>query len=100
MTAPDTGPPERRRIDRPQPGKFRVRLVKGGQWLPARIVSRASQPDRSPRLLCFIAGDEYPASEMWPSLHPVSDAEYERLLAATPSDLRAAVDLSTAAPMF
>ena len=97
----NTGPPEPRRIDRPQPGLYRVRLSKGAPWVAARIVSRASQPDRSPRLRCFVAGEEvYDLAQWWPRLHPIGEAEYTRLLASTPDNPREPVNLSTAPPAF
>ena len=99
MTAPSTSEP--RRIDRPEPGLFKVRLGKGTPWVPARIIRRASQPDRSPRLLCFVAGEEvYGLAEWWPRLHPVGEAEYRRLVNHMPADPRQAVDLASAPPLF
>lgn len=92
---------EPRRIDVPAPGLFKVRLGKGAHWSPARIISRASQPDRSPRLLCFVAGEEVDdINRIWPSLHPVGEAEYRRLIAATPSDPREPVSLADQPAMF
>lgn len=98
MNAPS--PSEPRRIDRPEPGLFRTRMGKGAPWVAARIIRRASQPDRSPRLLCFVAGEEVDLTEWWPRLHPVGEAEYQRLLDHTPANPREPVSLADAKPMF
>lgn len=92
---------EPRRIDVPAPGLFKVRLGKGAPWSPARIISRASQPDRSPRLLCFVAGEEVDdINRIWPSLHPVGEAEYRRLVDSMGADPRQPVDLAAMNPAF
>lgn len=74
----------------PEPGFFRCRLLKSTPWVAARVVRRQSQPDRSPVLVCMVAGDELDVEKMWPWLDPVDEAEYLRLLATMPADPRRA----------
>lgn len=98
---------EQKRIDRPSPGLYRVRLVKGGRWLPARIDwSVARDPitgqtlDRSPRLRLLIAGDERDVLWFWPSLYPIAKSEFDTLVAGMGDEPDRPVDLGSAAPMF
>lgn len=91
----------------PVEGFYRVRLRKGAPWVPARIVSRVARDpdtgerlDRSPRLLCFVAGEERDPFDFWPSLWPISREEYDRLLASMPDDPREPMDAHRSAPVF
>ncbi len=81
--------PAARRIDRIEEGFYKARLVSKGPWSPARIVKRASQPDRSPVLVCLVAGEEFEAERMWPFLTPISEEEYARLCVAMADPRRA-----------
>lgn len=93
-----------RQVDRPQPGFYRLRLVRNGPWRPARIsYGPARDPltgerlDRSPLWSAEIAGklvappspDPYRAGvyRVWHWGRPISLAEYTQLMATTPRDL-------------
>ena len=108
------------RIDRPIPGFYRTKLVKGGPWVPARIWwSVATDPvtgevlDRSPVLLAEVGGRERDPYEVWPSLvgQPIDEREFYFLTAESgwarqhaPDDPvanpRTPINLRTAPPPF
>ncbi len=77
-----------RRIDRPEPGYFKVRLYRRGPWVPARI--RWSTPidpltgevlDRSTRLEAFILDREVKVEQVWLYGRELTKDEYEWLRA-------------------
>lgn len=96
------------RIDQPEPGLYRTRLVKNGPWVPVRIWwSVARDPvtgeklDRSPRLLCLVAGREADPEKVWLGCHRIDRREYERLVAnISEDDPRKAVDIDKLPPPF
>ena len=75
-------------IDRPEPGFFRRRFVRGGPWVYYRIEYGPAPhaPDRSPQWLVWINGVEHgPMSpcpdkagvmEIWHSCQRITEAEY------------------------
>ena len=75
-------------IDRPEPGFFRRRFVRGGPWVYYRIEygPAPDAPDRSPQWLVWINGVEHgPMSpcpdkagvmEIWHSCQRITEAEY------------------------
>lgn len=103
-----------RAVDEPRPGFFRIRLVKGGPWVAARIEHRPSRDpltgellDRSPLWRVTIAGEELPASpdplragvfRVWHSGQPISESEYRYLTARREHAIRYEPDLPEAAP--
>lgn len=63
-----------RRIDRPEPGYWLIRLVKGGPLVPACIVRELptdpwfpdNEMDRGcPRLVAYIGGEPAPLDRVW-----------------------------------
>jgi hypothetical protein len=80
-----------RRIDRPEPGFWMMRLVKGGPEVPAAILrvqtthepgEPSNQMDRSPFLVALINGEPVDLATVWERRgRPVTRAEYEFQLA-------------------
>lgn len=82
----------------PIPGLYRIRLVKGGPWVAARIVYGppldpidGTELDRAPRWQCWIDGEMIGADpdphaagayRIWPA-HQVSQAEYDHMVAVS-----------------
>ena len=78
------------RVDRPVPGWYRRRLVKGGPWVPVLLFvpcpldPHTGEPlDRPRHPLCLIADDPADAMEQWSWVagQPISRAEYLYLMA-------------------
>lgn len=78
------------RIDRPEVGYFRIKQVRGGPWIAARIYrSVARDPDtgelldRSPVMLAELNGKFVDAYDLWPRVagNNISEAEYKFLRA-------------------
>jgi len=71
------------RIDRPQPGFYRTRLVKNGPWVAARIWLDDSIPERPAVLLAEMGGKEVDAFWLWTRVidQPISEAEFQFLTA-------------------
>ena len=101
-----------RRIDRPEPGLFKTRRIKGGPWLPVRIRSvravddEGRVADRAPILAMWAPDQEETFSlrdidRAWPRLHPIAQAEFDRLCASPfVHEPRTRIDLHTAPPLF
>ena len=98
-----------RRVDEPTEGFYRLRLVKAGPLIPARIKVENSTDDDGrvadrPRLVLRFLDQVHERGAIlrfWPSLTPVSEAEYRRLGAhGLPLDPRKPVDLSTLPTLF
>lgn len=63
---------EERRIDRPRPGFFKVRLVRRGPWVPAQITEdppldpwTGEIMDRSTHLQAYIEGRPVDLERVW-----------------------------------
>ena len=69
------------RIDRPEPGFFQTRLVKGGPLVPARIWVDDTVPDRPAVLLAEVNGRPSDAWRIWPSVagNNITEAEFHHL---------------------
>lgn len=120
MTAP-------RQRGQAQPGFFKMRLVKGGPWVPARIhrpchctinggLINAAHAwrdtcDRFPRLVAEIAGEDADLWRVWENGRPIPQAEYDHLMrvrswaetyapGAPEANPRQAVDLGAMPPLF
>lgn len=115
-----------RDIARPEPGMFKLRLVKGGPWVPAlikRAVARdpltGEKLDRSPLWSTYINGrllaDPSPdpgrarVDDVWLSGRPISVAEYkflrrqlmfDRYFAPAAADPRRPIDVRAIPPIF
>lgn len=104
-----------RDISNPEPGLFRIRLVKGGPWVAARIThGPARDPvtgeslDRSPMWVGEIAGKPTgPAApcphaagifQIWERGEPITIAEYRHLCAVKDHADRYAPDMPEANP--
>lgn len=80
-----------RRIDRPEPGFFRMRLVRGGPWVPAVTFlpcpidpHTGEQLDRARKLMGSVNGEDPSyavADRVWISGRPISEREFLFLLA-------------------
>jgi hypothetical protein len=75
-------------VDQPQPGFFRLRLVRGGPWVCARIYIPCpmdpftGEPTERPRLICAeINGEDVEAHRVWHFGEPITASEFEFLLA-------------------
>lgn len=89
---------EPRRIDQPEPGFFKIRLVKGGPWLAARIDRNGElwsawingRQTAAPSTNHVLAGVE----KLWLYGHQITEADYWDMLgretpdATTPADLQ------------
>lgn len=88
---PPRDPPPGRRIDRPEPGHWLVRLVRGGPLVPARIfwAQTTHEPgnpenlmERSPFLAAEVGGDVVEVDSVWHRRGtPITEAEYRYRLA-------------------
>lgn len=71
----------------PQCGFFRLRMVKGGPWIPARVwVEREVDPSTGEllgdeRLRCDVGGVGRDPARVWTSLRPITRAAYDALVA-------------------
>lgn len=108
------------RVDRPVPGWYRRRLVKGGPWVPVLIWQRCpldpetGEPlDRPPVLLCLVDGEEADALDQWTWVagNRITRADYDLMTRQAAWDRiydpdapaarpREAVDLRTLPPAF
>lgn len=77
------------RVDQPQPGYYKTKLVRGGPWVPARIwweppldPVTGELLDRPPMLLAERAGKPVDPYELWPHVagREISEAEYRYLV--------------------
>ena len=118
MTALDRTP---RRIDKPEPGFWLMRLRKGAPEVPAaiKLIHTRYEPalptnlmERSPFLAAFIRGEAVSLSDVWERRgRPITEAEYEYQLrlsgwAKTTTERtplaqpRETVDLGSLPPLF
>lgn len=69
-------------ISQPQPGFYRLRRVRGGPWIAARIWIDNSIPERPAVMLAEIDGQFQDPLAIWPSCagNDVDEAEYRHLL--------------------
>ena len=109
------------RVDRPMPGYFKRRLIRGGVWVPVLVFRPCPidlEPetwgwiDRWPTLLAYTDGRQIvDAYNVWTSLRPITQHEYEYLLSVNqwarehaPEEPQAqphkAVDLDTLPAIF
>lgn len=100
-----------RRIDRPTEGLYRRKLVKGGPWVPVVIwrppaidPDTGEQLERSTMLTAWEDGRNVDPFQIWPYLHPISEAEYWRLRDRIDDDPEAeprnVIDLNTKRSLF
>lgn len=109
-----------REIAKPRAGFFKVRLVKGGAWVSARIFQPCpiemepeywNPMDRSPSLAAEVNGQPARVMRVWASGEEISAAEFHYLLddagwceRYAPDEPRAnpksAVDVRTTQPVF
>lgn len=107
------------RVDQPEEGFYRTRLVKNGVWVPVKITygpprdpDTGETLDRSWRWTALRAGEEVDVFDVWPGCSgaPITEEEYEFQLADAawarkyaPIDPKAnprkAVDLNAMAPI-
>lgn len=71
-----------RRIDTPEPGYFRMRLVRKGPWVGARIYRSALFGD----LRATINGHDVDVFDVWTSGERISEDDYNWLIAHPPAD--------------
>lgn len=117
-----------REISKPRPGLFKLRLVRGGPWVAARIVHMAARDpvtgealDRSPLWSAYVNDEllaepspdyvEAKVNRIWEYGRPIDLAEYKFLLAQhrhaaryepnhPAADPRRAIDPLTSPPPF
>lgn len=83
-------------VDRPIPGWYRRRLVRGGPWVPVLIYWRCPMGedclplDRSPVLLCQVAGEDADPYAQWSHVagNPISAIDYEVMVRQRAWDIR------------
>ncbi len=63
-----------RAIDAPEPGFFRMKLVRGGPWVPARIFTRLGH------LAAEINGQPCDVDRVWNGGHFISEDDYRALV--------------------
>lgn len=95
------------RVDRPIPGWYRRRLVKGGPWVGARIwfgppfdpVTREPL-DRSHALRCEVNGEQVDVYDAWTWLagEPITETEFRYLEALREHAIAHEPDLPAANP--
>ena len=101
-------------IGRPEPGFYRIRLVKDGPWVPVRyVVIVRGRPDRPKRIACIVGLDDwsYDPLQLWNRCHKIPEREYRYLVAITKHAKRhepwapeanpdKPIDLNTLPPIF
>lgn len=76
----------------PHEGYFRTRLLQACPWVAARVYldwpldDEGRLADRPRRLSCVVNGEFVPLHDWWLRLWPISEAEYQALLANPPAD--------------
>lgn len=93
-----------RRIDQPEPGCFKMRLVRKGPWVGARIThgmglwsaAIGGQPCGAPHPDPFGAEG---VSRVWETGTPITTAQYDALLASPPATPTLAIDLGAMPPI-
>jgi len=104
-------------INTPEPGLYKLRTMRGGPWVRARITRTChctiggERPhewtddcDRFPRLTAFIDGNSVPLWRVWPYGRPVDADEYARIgspvTREAENETPAIVPLSQQEPVF
>ena len=95
-----------RRIDAIEPGYFKLRMVKNGPWVAARIShgtitgwwasiggDQCGPPSYDPFQAVGV-------SRIWETGTPITEDEYRQILAAPPSSPRLPVDIGSEPPAF
>lgn len=95
---PDSRPP--RIINQPRPGFFKLRLVKGGPWVPSRIYAYRPRVAGTDHLAAHVNGEHCEVDRVWLYGHPISEDEYRRMLSSPHAQPKRAVNLAAAAPLF
>lgn len=95
--------------DRPQPGFYKTKLVKGGPWVPVRIwweypvdPHTGETLDRSPTLRCEKNGEAADpwATWMWCADKPITEEEYQIMRGFPTDNPRAPINLDKMPPVF
>lgn len=74
--------------DDPKPGYYRMRMARGGPWIPVEIwIEQEIDPDSRElaapeRIRATRGGDECPVSFVWARCRPISVEDYQALLSA------------------
>lgn len=70
------------RIDRPQPGYYRLKLIRNGPWVGARIWIDDSIPERPAVMLATMGGKDADPMALWPRVcgEPISEQDYRYLM--------------------
>lgn len=86
-------------IDQPRPGFFKLRMVKGGPWCPARIwpVRRRTG---SETLTAHILGEPAEVDRVWLYGREIPEADYQRLMREPPVSPRQPVNFNAMPPLF
>lgn len=95
-----------RQPDKPEPGFYRLKLVKGGPWMPARITFGVTPDpnfpgnpmDRSPVWSAEIAGKPVHWDRIWPCAEEIKEAKFRYLMALVDNANRYRPDLPEASP--
>jgi hypothetical protein len=83
-----------RLIDEPSPCFIRMRIVKGGPFVAARIFRRLG-------ILCGeINGEDAPVERIWCSGDQITEDQYRALLIAPPENAHLPVKLGEMKPIF
>lgn len=97
------------RIDQPQPGYYKTRLVKGGPFVAVRIWWQppldpwtGEELDRGPTLMAEVNGRPRDPYDIWTwcADKPVDFAEYHRLRAAAPTAADQPINVNATKPVF
>lgn len=83
-----------RRIDKPMPGFFRCRIVKGGPYVGARIFWRLGI------LAAEVNGDPADVDRVWTSGERIHPADWEKLDRNRHPDPGTPIDFKTLKPSF
>jgi hypothetical protein len=87
--------PNPRRIDKPEPGFFRLRLVRNGPWVGARIYTIFGM------FAAEINGVKgWDVDRVWTSGKEITQDEYDDLLANAPEFAFEPVDMNETKPVF
>jgi hypothetical protein len=82
--------PQRPSIDQPEEGLYKLRMVRGGPWLPCKIwfAAKARSEDQTPCWQCLVNGLEADVWETWPRVggRGITAEEYGRLLPSSSPD--------------
>ena len=94
--------PQRPSIDCPEEGWYRLKMVRGGPWIPVKIwfAAKMGAEDQTPQWQCLVNGLEASVWDTWPRVggRGITEEEYGRLL-PSPSPDRP-VDKMRTKPVF